>query len=183
MRFVIVPGIGDSDPTHWQSIWQAEWGPTATRIVPTSWTQPDLADWTAAIDQSVRWARTDDMVLVAHSLGCLAAAAWLAEAPRTLRGVFLVAPPDPQGPAFPPAAASFTQLTPEPVGVPGLVVSSLDDPYCRPGTAANLARGWGLPVARVGAFRHLNAASGLGGWQQGRVLLAKLLGATAAAVA
>ncbi|GAA3629462.1 RBBP9/YdeN family alpha/beta hydrolase [Microlunatus ginsengisoli] len=183
MRFVIVPGIGGSDSFHWQSIWQAEWGPIASRIEPASWTAPDAADWIAAVDRAITEAGTSDVVLVAHSLGCWAAAGWLAEAQRSVRGAFLVAPPDPDGPEFPAAAASFADLTPAPVGVPGLVVASLDDPYCRPGAAAALARGWGLPVSRVGAYRHLNSASGIGGWQQGRVLLAKLLGSTATAVA
>jgi predicted alpha/beta hydrolase family esterase len=183
MRFVIVPGIGDSDSTHWQSIWQAEWGPIACRIAPSSWTRPDLDDWIAAVDRAVSWAETDDVVLVAHSLGCLAAAAWLGEGPRAVRAALLVAPPDPRAPEFPPAAAAFAGLPAKPVGVPGLVVASLDDPYCRPAAAAGLAKGWRLPVARVGAFRHLNSTSGLGGWQQGRVHLAKLLGSTAAAVA
>ena len=27
MQFVIVPGIDNSDEQHWQSIWEAEWGP------------------------------------------------------------------------------------------------------------------------------------------------------------
>jgi uncharacterized protein len=44
MLFVIVPGIDGSDEQHWQSIWEAEWGPTATRIAVASWTAPDLGD-------------------------------------------------------------------------------------------------------------------------------------------
>jgi predicted alpha/beta hydrolase family esterase len=183
MRFVIIPGIEDSDRTHWQTIWQAEWGPIARRIVPTSWTVPDVDDWVAAVDRAVDAAGTSDVVLVAHSLGCWAATGWLAAADRGVRGVFLVAPPDPRAPNFPAAAESFADLEAQPVGVPGVVVASLDDPYCRPASAAALARGWGLPLSRVGAYRHLNSASGLGGWQQGRVLLAKLLGATSTAVA
>jgi uncharacterized protein len=183
MRFVIVPGIEDSDSAHWQSIWQAEWGPIAVRIAPTSWSTPDLDDWITSVDRAVALTGTDDVVLIAHSLGCLGAAAWLAESPRAVRAAFLVAPPDPHGPEFPAAAASFEQFRPDRLGVPGLVVASLDDPYCRPGTAATMAQAWGLPLARIGAFRHLNSASGVGGWQQGRVLLAKLLGSTASAVA
>jgi hypothetical protein len=31
MRFVIVPGIGNSDGGHWQSIWQATWGVDAAQ--------------------------------------------------------------------------------------------------------------------------------------------------------
>lgn len=183
MRFVIVPGIDNSDSSHWQSIWQSEWGPIATRITPASWSAPEVDDWVEAVDGAVARTGTDDVVLVAHSLGCLAAAAWLGQAPRAVRAAFLVAPPDPRTIAFPAAAASFVDLGLEPLGVPGLVVASLDDPYCRPAAAEAMARGWNLPFVRVGAFRHLNSASGVGGWQQGRVLLARLLGSTATAVA
>ncbi|HET9650514.1 MAG TPA: alpha/beta hydrolase [Microlunatus sp.] len=183
MRFVIVPGIDDSDSHHWQTIWQHEWGPTAGRIAPSSWSEPDLDDWVEAVDRAVSAAGTTDLVIIAHSLGCLAAAAWLSTAAVTIRGAFLAAPPDQHAPSFPVSASSFVDLEPRPVGVPGVVVTSVDDPYCRPRPAAALAKAWDLPVARAGALGHLNSASGLGGWQQGRVLLAKLLGATASAVA
>ena len=183
MRFVIIPGIEDSDRAHWQSIWQAEWGPIARRITPGSWTAPDVDDWVESVDRAVDAAGTSDVVLVAHSLGCWAAAGWLAASDRPVRAAFMVAPPDPRGPEFPAAADSFADLEPAPLGVAGLVVASLDDPYCRPAIAATMAKGWGLALSRVGAYRHLNSASRLGGWQQGRVLLAKLLGATSTAVA
>jgi serine hydrolase len=183
MRFVIVPGIGNSGPTHWQSIWQAEWGPIATRITPASWSEPDVDDWVAAVDQAVNRAGSSDLVIVAHSLGCLAAANWLAASASSVRAAFLVAPPDPRGPTFPAAAKSFADVDAEPVGVPGLVVASADDPYCRLRAATALSKAWELPLARAGAYGHLNAESRIRGWQQGRVLLAKLLGATAAAVA
>ena len=43
---VIVPGIGNSGPDHWQSHWETAF-PGAARIAPASWDAPDLADWTA----------------------------------------------------------------------------------------------------------------------------------------
>ena len=77
MHFIIIPGLDGSDHNHWQSRWEADWLTDATRIAPASWTHPDLDDWTAAIDRAVRRRPDDDVVLITHSLGCLAAAHWL----------------------------------------------------------------------------------------------------------
>ena len=45
MHLVIIPGIGGSGPTHWQTLWESD---GSTRIAPSSWDEPDLADWLAA---------------------------------------------------------------------------------------------------------------------------------------
>jgi predicted alpha/beta hydrolase family esterase len=170
MQVVIVPGIDNSDAEHWQSIWQAEWGGSASRIEVGSWSFPQLDDWDEAIDRAVRRAGAREVVLLAHSLGCLAASRWCAARQRDIRGLFLVAPPDPAGASFPAAASTFTRLQPEPVGVPGLVVSSANDPYCTPDVARQLARGWGVPRIDIGPYGHLNVASGVGRWELGRML-------------
>lgn len=168
MHSVIIPGIDGSDDNHWQSIWQAERGPAATRIVPASWAEPDLTDWCEAIDHAVGHAGA--VVLVAHSLGCLAAAEWVVRRRPVAGGVFFVAPPDNRGPAFPAAAATFAGLVPEPLGVPGLVVSSENDPYCTPEASARLSSAWQLERISAGRGGHLNSASGLGRWDFGRDL-------------
>lgn len=96
---VIVPGIGNSGPDHWQSHWEAAL-PGAARIAPASWDAPDLADWTAALDEAVANAGVPPLV-VCHSLGCLLFAHWHAVSARAVRGAFLVAVPDRAGPRFP----------------------------------------------------------------------------------
>src|SRR5579862_5456332 len=142
MHFVIVPGINGSGPGHWQSIWQDAWGGCASRISPSSWDEPELADWCLALDRAVRQAQPAEVVLVAHSLGCLTAGHWLWQARPGIRGAFLVAPPDVAGPDFPVEAPSFATLKAAPLPVPSLVVSSDDDPYCTPQAARRLAAGW-----------------------------------------
>jgi predicted alpha/beta hydrolase family esterase len=172
MHFVIVPGINGSGPDHWQSRWQDAWGPAASRLVPLSWDEPDLADWCRALDRAARQDQPADVVLVAHSLGCLAAGHWLAERQPGIRGAFLVAPPDATGPNFPAKAApSFATFTAAPLTVPGLIVSSDDDPYCTPAAARRLAAGWGAGHVGIGPAGHVNVASGLGAWEAGRALL------------
>jgi len=171
MQFVIVPGIDNSDEQHWQSIWEAEWGPAATRIAVASRTSPELDDWVGAIERAVRMARTPDVVLVAHSVGCWAAASWVANRGSDARGVFLVSPPDQDGDFFRAVLSSFTAVVPEPLELPGLMVSSDDDPYCAPQVAEQLAAGWGIPRIGVGRLGHINSSSGIGSWDQGRALL------------
>jgi hypothetical protein len=171
MRYVIIPGINGSDADHWQSLWQAEWGASASRISPSSWDEPDLDDWCRAIDRAVDEHSSADVVLVAHSLGCLAAACWVVRHQPDIRGVFLVAPPDNAGPNFPAEAPTFTAVDATPLHVPGLVISSDDDPYCAAEVAPRLAAGWRLRHVSVGPAGHINSAGRLGGWDAGRALL------------
>lgn len=81
MHYVTIPGIDGSDHEHWQSIWEAEWGQRASRISVLSWSLPELDDWCDAIDRAVLQVGSPGAVLVAHSLGCLAAARWTARRP------------------------------------------------------------------------------------------------------
>jgi predicted alpha/beta hydrolase family esterase len=171
VHYLMVPGIDGSDDFHWQSIWERRRRPRASRITPASWSRPDLKDWTSAIDDAVRQT-DDDVVIVAHSLGCLAAINWLNQRPNAIRGAFLVAPPDTAGPRFPAqAAAMFVSVRPQPLPVPGLIVSSDDDPYCSAAATALLAHDMEIPHISVGHGGHLNSASGLGEWHTGRSLL------------
>ncbi|GAA1953275.1 alpha/beta hydrolase [Catenulispora subtropica] len=172
MRYVVIPGIGGSGPEHWQTLWENAWGARASRVRPASWDEPDLDDWCEALTRAV--ARSGpDVVLVGHSLGCLAAAVWLSRETRpSIRGAFLVAPPAVDAPSFPAAeAGSFIPVEPAPLTAPALVVSSDDDPYCDPESARRLAAAWHAGHVTVGRAGHINAASGLGAWPAGRKLL------------
>jgi predicted alpha/beta hydrolase family esterase len=167
LSLTIVPGINNSDAKHWQSRWQ-DTQSDAVRIRPASWDEPDFADWVAAVDAAVV---TPDTLIVAHSLGCLAAAAWLAANPGRVRGALLVAPPDRFGDRFPAAAPTFRTTDAGVLGVPALVVGSADDPFCALGGARKLATGWGAGFVEVGRVGHVNSASKLGAWPAGRAIL------------
>lgn len=193
---MIVPGIWNSDPDHWQSVWEREQQderdehdendehiqhdhrpqqPAAVRIAPTSWSDPDPDDWRAAISEAVA-SCPEPPVLIAHSLGVLAVADWLAttaDAPALVAGAFLVAPPDPLGDTFPDEASGFVAPRPVPPAqrVPTRLVVSDDDPYCSADRALVFAEAMGADVVRVGALGHVNVASGVGDWPAGRELL------------
>lgn len=178
VAYVIVPGIGGSGEQHWQSLWEGRWGGAAVRMAPRSWEEPELDDWVDAVDRAVTdlAGSADEVIVVAHSLGCWAASEWQARAARpTVAGMLLVAPPDPSGDAFPRAAApSFVGVEPRPLECRSIVVASSDDPYCPIERAERFASGWGSDFRDAGTFGHLNAASGLGAWQWGKAVLTDL---------
>lgn len=173
---LIVPGLGNSGPDHWQSIWERD-RRDCERVPLGCWEQPSRNVWVGRIDQAVRQAPCP-VVLVGHSLGCAAIVWWaqmMGEATAgDVVGALLVAPPDVDRSPDPRLAA----FGPTPRGIlpfPSIVVASEDDPYCAFDYAQDLAGGWGAEFVSAGAAGHLNAASELGRWEEGQDLLGSLL--------
>lgn len=177
-RILTVPGIDNSGPDHWQTIWDRERG-DCNRVDLGLWARPQRNPWVTRLNQAISGAG-GPVVLVAHSLGCLAVAWWAAlESPPfgdPVAGALLVAPPDVDtaGPdlrivGFGPAPKLLLPF-------PSIVVASSDDPYCDLGRAHNLAKFWGSRFVEAGALGHINAASHLGAWDEGQALLETLLG-------
>lgn len=165
-RYVIAPGYQDSDAGHWQTLWQAGWGPAATRVSVRSWHEPELEDWVSGLDAAM----TPGAVIVAHSLGCLTALEWLARHPGVAAGAFLVALPDPEGPDFPDTITGFTR--------PGtrldeqlLMVGSTNDPYAGWAYTVDTAAAIGARLVELGDAGHISTASGRGPWPEGHTLL------------
>jgi uncharacterized protein len=176
MTFVIVPGLDGSDEHHWQSVWETSWLPSAIRIEPSSWTAPDLDDWSKAITAAVDRAGSD-VVFIAHSLGCLAVAHRLSSGrTNAVRGAFLVAPPDQLASTFPSALLpTFTSLPATPLNLPGVLVASDNDPYCTVEAASRLATNWAIPLITTGPQGHINSEGNLGSWPTGQALLTAFL--------
>ncbi len=167
--FIVLPGIYDSGPSHWQTAWEQD--PAFVRFQPADWDVPTRSDWVAALEAAVV-AAPEPPVLVAHSLSCLLVPMWAAESSSPVAGAFLVAPVDPAAAAFPEAAAEFASFPRELLPFPSLVVGSLDDPYADVEYARTFAADLGAQFVVAGALGHINADSDLGDWRQGRDLLA-----------
>jgi len=173
--FLILPGINDSGPEHWQSRWERAL-PGARRVKQADWDSPVCADWVAALGRAVA-DTPGDIVLIAHSLGCLLvvhAAAARALTP-SVRGALLVAPPDPDAPSFPDIATGFQPLPLQRLPFGSVLVASESDPYSSIEFSARVAGAWGSRLVNAGRAGHLNAASGLGDWPAGRAYLDDLL--------
>ena len=172
-RFINLPGIYNSGPTHWQTLWERD--PAFVRFAPSDWDVPRREDWVGALEATVA-AAPEPPVLVAHSLACLLVPVWAAESSLPVAGAMLVAPVDPEAEAFPEAAAEFAEFPREPLPFPTLVVGSLNDHYASEAYARGFAADLGADFVVAGALGHINADSGLGDWPQGREFLARLGG-------
>jgi predicted alpha/beta hydrolase family esterase len=147
---LVMPGINNSGPSHWQSLWQAV-NPDFVRIQVPDWDHPVCVDWIAAIDRAVAQAG-QPVVIVAHSLGCLPVIAWAqADAWPLLKALLLVSVPDPLGPSFPREASGFAPPAHRLLPCPSILVASEDDPYGGPAHARQCAERLGSRFVNVGA--------------------------------
>jgi predicted alpha/beta hydrolase family esterase len=168
-RYLILAGIYDSGPTHWQTLWQQE-DSRFLKLEHASWDKPDRREWVDELDAAIA-DLGGGLVLVAHSLACLMVVHWAAQSRRTVDGALLVSVPDPSGPGFPADATYFADLPMTRLPFPSTVVCSSNDPYGSPAHMRRCADAWGSKFVEVGALGHINASSNLGAWQQGRTLL------------
>jgi predicted alpha/beta hydrolase family esterase len=172
MTILSLPGFGGSGPTHWQSLWEARHG--LRRVHQRDWEHPVCLEWQTALESAVADAG-DDTVLVAHSLACLLVAHWAASTRRHVKAALLVAVPDPSGPQFPAAAIGFSAVPMQALPFRSITVASTDDPYGSLAYSTRCASAWDSSLVCIGAAGHINAASGLGDWDEGMALLQLLI--------
>ncbi len=173
---LILPGLGNSGPDHWQTAWETEL-PNCQRVHQADWDNPDLDSWIHALEEAVGAAEAP-VVLVAHSLACALVAHWAAATKfaNKIHGALLVAPADVEDVERTPLEArGFAPMPLEVLPFHCLVVASNDDPFVDPGRAHFFASCWYAGFADAGALGHINADSALGGWPEGREFLAEIL--------
>lgn len=168
---VIVPGWRDSGPGHWQSLW-AQRLPGALRVVQDDWESPSRTAWVDTLEAAVL-AAPQPVVIVAHSLGCIATVHLGAEAAVRIQGALLVAPADPERRA---ALSDFAPVPYARLPYRSMLVASGNDPFCSIRLAGAYARAWGSEFVRLQQAGHINVESGHGEWPLGWALLHSLLG-------
>lgn len=180
---LMVPGWHGSGPDHWQSRWERSLS-TARRVQQEDWSAPDKDKWVGNIIRAVA-ATTRPAVLVAHSLGVLAAVHALSKLPEhAIAGAFLVAPPDidnshevpiTDGYVWPPSGFGFPPTPLAALACPSVLLASTNDPYCRVERARHFAAAWGADLVEIGPAGHVNAESGHGPWPDGALRFAHFL--------
>lgn len=153
---IIVPGLNDSGPAHWQTWLECE-TPAARRILLGDWRKPDLRAWTQAVLAELLLAE-EESIIVAHSFGCLAAIRAVQRSHAYVKGVLLVAPADPS--RFDLDPATFHR----PLPIRSLVIGSENDPWMTCWAARQLADSLQGDFINLGNAGHINASSGYGQW-------------------
>jgi predicted alpha/beta hydrolase family esterase len=174
-RFSILvqPGYESSGKEHWQTHWENAFG--YKRIEQRDFYHPCRGDWTQEIERYVISAPVK-VILVAHSLGCIAVAHWAMGSNLTARigGALLVAPADVDSTEHTPdAIRDFAPIPRRPLPFRSTVIASRNDPFMPFDAAQRLANTWQSRFVDVGLLGHVNADSSLGLWPEGhRELLA-----------
>ena len=177
-KVLVLPGWQGSGAEHWQMRWVAQHG--YTLVEQDDWLRPRRGDWLARLDEVVVDTPGEgaDIVLAAHSLGCIQVAAWASVSRHTarIRGALLVAPGDVERPDLREQIPGWTPIARQRLPFAATLVGSRNDPYCAHQRAQDLARDWGARWVDLGDAGHINADSGLGDWPQGHALLQELMG-------
>ena len=172
-KTLIVPGLRNSGPTHWQSWFETQL-PATRRVEQADWERTCLSDWAARVRDEMD-AIGDAVWIVAHSFGCLASVTAAFERADRILGALLVAPADPHRFGEP------TALLEEALPFPSLVVSSSNDPWVKASAAEYWAGQWGSDYLNIGDAGHINVDSGHGPWPDGLLLFKRLQSASALA--
>ena len=170
---LILPGWHNSGPDHWQSLWQNARG--YMRVEQHNWDFPLRGDWMIPLEEA--GLANPNPVLVAHSLGCVLAAAWAAHSMNShkVKAALLVAPADVERPEMQHMLHSWSPIVRERLPFKTTVAASRNDPYCSLMRASGLAHAWGSRLVDCGMSGHINADSRLGDWPEGLALLQDLL--------
>nr|WP_315263038.1 alpha/beta fold hydrolase [uncultured Limnohabitans sp.] len=170
---LILPGWHNSEPDHWQSLWQHTHG--YTRVEQHNWDFPLRGDWMMQLEEAVL--THPRVVLVAHSLGCVLVAAWAAHTQNAhkVKAALLVAPADVERPEMQHMLHSWSPIARARLPFQSTVAASRNDPYCSLMRASSLAQAWGSRLVYCGMSGHINTDSRLGDWPEGRALLEELL--------
>lgn len=167
---LILPGWQGSGSDHWQSLWEAQY--RYARVEQHDWMHPLRGDWISRLEDVVL-ACDGPVVLVAHSLGCILAAAWASHSQNThrVKAALLVAPGDVERDEIRAQLYSWSPIPLQKLPFPSVLLGSHNDPYCDFERAQTLAKNWGSQFIDYGDSGHINAESGLDSWPDGHRLL------------
>lgn len=176
---LFVPGLRDHVEDHWQTH-AARALPGSVTVEPLTTDRLSRAARVAAVDAALN-AIAGEVVIAAHSAGCLMVAHWALSPTRKIRGALLATPADVENP-LPAGYPTFGELSAngwvpiprQPLPFPALVAASRNDPLASFDKVTELAAAWGAVLHDAGAVGHLNPPSGFGPWSDGLELIARL---------
>ena len=168
---LIVPGLRDHVPTHWQTLLEAKLDKVRS-VPPLEANKLSLAARVEAIQRELEQI-CGPVILVAHSAGVLMVVHWAALHDRPIKGALLAAPPNLEAswPAAYPTPESlrangWDPLPKGPLPFPSIVAASTNDHLASLESVTRMAGDWGSELVNLGAVGHLNPAAGFGEWPQ-----------------
>jgi uncharacterized protein len=173
-RVLILPGLGNSGPDHWQTHWQQAF-PEFKRVIQDDWETPSAEVWVEQLHREIM-ASTTPAILVAHSLACCLVAHWALAHSGPVAAAFLVAPSDVEAPSYPSGTTGFSPMPLQRLPFRSLVAASTDDEHVPVARGKQFAYDWGADHVLLGARGHLGSTAKLAMWPEGFKLFNQLRG-------
>lgn len=173
MHYFIIPGLGGSGPDHWQTHFEQQLE-NCTLILQDDFDEPNCDAWINRINETIQKIDSEEIIFIAHSMGCLAVAHWSSRFQRNIKGAFLVAPADLENA---PEIINHTDFLPLPnknLPFKSYLISSTNDSWVSVEKAKEYAKTWGSEFISIGEAGHITSSSGYGKWNEGITLLNNL---------
>lgn len=174
-QVLILPGLFNSGPEHWQSLWHAKHR-EYHRLEQEDWETPRCAEWVNALAIATQKIE-GRVVLAGHSSACALVGHYAAQhgdGNGKVSAAFLVGPSDTEGPNYPTGPTGFSPMPLQKLPFRSVVVTSTNDPYVTLARAKLFASSWGSKLITLENAGHINAASGYGAWPDGLKWLEEL---------
>lgn len=174
-NLLILPGLGNSGDKHWQTFWHKKFE-NSIRLVQDNWDEPIREEWLERLNEEVTKLERPT-ILVAHSLAVSLVLHWAeTNTNKNIIGALLVAPADVDSPQHTPECVrNFSPMPISKLPFPSIVVASENDPYASFERKQYFAQMWGSDFVNVGQKGHINSDSDLRYWEEGQLILQKLI--------
>jgi len=171
---VIIPGLHNSNQDHWQTRFERTSPDNFIRIHQENWDEPDCETWINQIEHELTALNHAELVLIGHSIGCIAIVKWVEKFGHRIKGALLVAPSDPENPNYPSYITGFTPIPNETLPFPTIVVASDNDHVTTIERSKTFAKNWGSKLVILNDAGHIEPKSGFGNWPLGLELIKEL---------
>lgn len=175
IKILIIPGLGGSGEEHWQSYWLKQYS-NSIEVIQDDWNTPTLENWLHSLNDRILEFDTP-IILVAHSLAVSLVLHWTNTYANTnVKGALLVAPADVDSPTHTPEIVrGFSAMPISKIPFPSIVVASENDNFVSLHRAKYFSEQWESDFVNIGTKGHINADSKLKYWEEGQLILKKLM--------
>ena len=169
-----IPGLRNSSTQHWQSIWENEMPNEFFRVNQKNWERPDCDTWIKKIELDLQQLSHKNLILIGHSIGCMAIIKWHERFQRQIKGALLVAPSDSESETYPKYITGFSPIPKTVLPFPSIVVGSTNDHVTTLERTRIFSENWGSRLVMLEKAGHIEPKSGFGNWPQGLELVHEL---------
>jgi len=169
-----IPGLHNSDKYHWQSCLESNKPDEFYRVEQKNWDEPDCETWIDKIEQDLKNKNYSDLVLIGHSIGCMAIVKWFEKFGHEIKGALLVAPSDSEKEGYPVYIKGFTPIPKSKLPFTTILVASTDDHVTSLDRSKEFADNWGSKLIILEGAGHIEAKSGFGNWPLSNELIREL---------